>query len=262
MIKTNPLISFYETYGQEDYRLQENSIHRIEFITAMKYFDKLFPPKAKILDNCAGTGIYAFHLAKQGHLVTAGDIVPINVDIMKEKQLDNPLLQHIYLGDTLNMAQFPNESFDVVLCMGAFYHLLSKEERKQALQENLRVLKKGGIFVATYMNRYGVILGDSAGDLENLEEILRFQKDGTEGIFYASTPKEIEQFFTGAGLEKIKHIALDGMGIFMVETAKLLTETGFNRWITYHLATCEEESLLGSTYHGMWIGKKNVQHDE
>lgn len=256
MTNQNPLINFYETCGQENYRLQKNSVHYVEFITASKYFHELFPPHAKILDNCAGTGAYAFHLAERGHQVTAGDIVPLNVELMQTKQAENPILHDIYLGDTLDLSRFPNETFDVVLCMGAFYHLQTESERLQALQENLRVLKKGGIFVASYMNRYGVILGDSRGDLDNLEEIIAFADKGMEGIFYASTPKEMEQFFSRHGLEKIKHIALDGMSIFMMETAKLLNQKGFERWIQYHLKVCEEESLLGSSYHGMWIGKK------
>ena len=257
MTDQNPLIAFYETYGQEDYRLQKDSIHYVEFITAMKYFRELFPRNAKILDNCAGSGVYAFHLAELKYRVTAGDIVPLNVEIMQKKQAKTPLLQEIYLGNTLNMSQFPDESFDVVLCMGAFYHLQTEDERLQALKENLRVLKKGGIFVASYMNRYGVILGDSEGDLDNLEEIIQFADTGVEGIFYASTPKEMERFFTKNGLEKIKHIALDGMSIFMMETAKRLNQKGFQRWIQYHLKVCEEESLLGSSYHGMWIGRKS-----
>lgn len=256
MENNNPLITFYETYGQEDYRLQKDSVHYIEFITATKYFQSLFPPNAKILDNCAGSGAYAFHLAERGHQVTAGDIVPLNVEIMKDKQEQTPLLHQIYLGDTLDMSQFPDSSFDVVLCMGAFYHLQTAKQRLQALQENLRVLKKSGLFVASYMNRYGVILGDSQGDLENLEEIMQFATNGIEDIFYASTPEEMHNFFTQSGLEKLKHIALDGMGIFMKETAKLLTQKGYERWINYHLQICEEESLLGSSYHGMWIGKK------
>ncbi len=51
------------------------------------------------------------------------------------------------------MSVFESESFDAVLCMGAFYHLKSKEERRQCIAECLRVLKKGGIFILAYINR-------------------------------------------------------------------------------------------------------------
>lgn len=256
MSNRKSLLTFYETHGQEEYRLQEGSVHRIEFLTATKYFAELFQPKSNILDNCAGTGAYAFYLAEQGHQITAGDIVPFNVEIMQKKQAKQKRLQEIYLGDVLNLSRFANESFDVVLCMGAFYHLLTAKERRQALKENLRILKKGGLFIATYMNRYAVILGDMVGDLENLDEILRFKQQGTEDIFYASTPEEAETFFLSEGLKQVKHIALDGMALFLTETSKLLTPNGLKRWLTYHLKTCEEKSLLGSSYHGMWIGQK------
>jgi len=40
--------------------------------------------------------------------------------------------------------------FDVVLCMGAFYHI-GNEERKIAMIECLRVLKPKGLLVISYI---------------------------------------------------------------------------------------------------------------
>ncbi|QUH28540.1 class I SAM-dependent methyltransferase [Vallitalea guaymasensis] len=44
-----------------------------------------FNKKAKILDCAAGTGIYSFELAHEGHEVTALDLTPRHVSIMKDR---------------------------------------------------------------------------------------------------------------------------------------------------------------------------------
>ena len=87
----NAIIEYYNSYDEAG-RLFRNYSHQIEWLTTIHYFDKLIPPASTIFDGCAGTGNYAFRLAKQGHHVAASDIVPHNVDIMREEQQKNSIL--------------------------------------------------------------------------------------------------------------------------------------------------------------------------
>lgn len=95
----------------------------MEYLTTIKYLDKICPKQVKLLDACAGTGAYCLYLAEKGHVVTAGDIAPSNVSIIEEKQRKNSILHDIYTGNVLNMSQFEDANFDIVLCLGAIYHL-------------------------------------------------------------------------------------------------------------------------------------------
>ncbi|MDD4264735.1 MAG: hypothetical protein PHI65_09755 [Firmicutes bacterium] len=52
----------YESIDEER-RLSVDKAHLVEYLTTVRYFEKLFPRGAKILDACAGTGIYSFYLA-------------------------------------------------------------------------------------------------------------------------------------------------------------------------------------------------------
>lgn len=63
-----------------------------------------------------------FELARRGNAVIASDIVPRNVDIMRQKQMQmqKPLLDNIFVGDICEMNPYEDHSFDVVLCMGHF----------------------------------------------------------------------------------------------------------------------------------------------
>ena len=249
------LISFYENEGQEELRLQKDGLHYLEFLTASAYLERYLPPACQVLDSCAGTGIYSFHLAQAGHKVVSCDIVPYNIDIIKAKQEKNPVLSQIICADALDLSMLKNNSFQAVLCMGALYHLHREEQRRQAINEGLRLLTPGGIFVCTYLNRHGVILHNCAGNMKNLNEIIQFAQNGIEGIFYAATPAEIETLMSEAGLTRLCHIALDGMSAFLHQVSKRVNQEGLRQYYQYHRLTCEDPYLLGSGYHNMYIGR-------
>ena len=250
------VIGFYEGEGDEDLRLQPGGAHFLEYTTAMRYLLMHLPKGGKVLDSCAGTGAYAFALAGEGFPVTAGDIVPFNVETMRKKQHGRAALSEIYEGNALYLSGFGDGAFDGVLCMGALYHLPDEADRIRAVAEGLRVLRPGGVFAATYMNRYAVILNNSGGDLDNLDEILMYARDGLEGVFFASTPRETEKLMDDRGLEKLCHIALDGVVNFLHGTAGVLSHKGADRWSEFHKMTCEDPSLLGYSYHNLYIGRK------
>ena len=79
----NEVVKYYENYKEED-RLTTNNARRLEYLTTIHYFDKLFNSKCSILDCAAGTGIYAFYLADKGHNVTATDITPRHIEYIRK----------------------------------------------------------------------------------------------------------------------------------------------------------------------------------
>ena len=150
------VIQFYENYDEEG-RLFRSKSHLREYLTTIRYFDRLFEPGSRILDACAGTGRYAYYLANKGHIVTACDLVERNVDIIKSKPDANKLAE-ISVCNTTDLSRFESNSFDIVLCMGALYHLNSKELQEKVISECVRVCKSGGIVVLAY------IIGNTSDD--------------------------------------------------------------------------------------------------
>lgn len=256
MKQLEELCSFYENEGKEELRLAENGFHYLERLTASHYLNQLLKPNSRILDSCAGSGVYALFLAEQGHKVIAGDIVPRNVELIKQAQQQNHSLEDVYCGDALDLSRFASESFDAVLCMGALYHLDEEKDRKRVIEESMRLLRPGGLLFCTYMNRYAVILNNTIGSVENIHEILSFSREGKEGIFYASTPEESQTLLTDLNLEIINHVALDGISNFLYATAGRIDEEGLKRWYDYHFSVCEVPSLLGYSYHNLLVGRK------
>lgn len=253
----NTIINYYNTYD-EDGRFFRNNGHQVEFITSMMYFEKLFKKGSFVLDGCAGTGNYSFKLAELGHKVIAGDIVPHNVDIIREKQSTNPMLNNIYTGSINNLTRFESEMFDVVLCMGAFYHI-GNEERNIAMAECLRVLKPKGLLVISYINNMAVSVSslNLSNKLENIEQVANWYNNKTkDGIFLNMSPSEIEQIAKIYNTKIVAHIATDGIGYLLSSKINQANKEDFEKWIQFHLQTCEDKNLLGYSLHGLIILEK------
>lgn len=252
---------YYSGY-HEEVRLHKDKAHRVEFLTSIKYILDTIHPKSKVLDACAGVGAYAFDLAARGYDVTAGDIVESHVCAMRKINDEKKTIKNIFKTDVLDLSQFEDNSFDAVLCMGAFYHLREVEDRKRAISECLRVLKPKGIFVGAYINRYAKILKDMIESLENLNVAMDIHKNGSSSLetfgetFYKTTPSEFEDEIKAFALEKLHHIGVDGISVAISDRINEMTNEQFETWMEYHLKTCEDPNILGYSMHGLYFAKK------
>ena len=170
----NDVVDTYENY-KEEYRLTTNNARKIEFITTTRMFDEIITSKCKILDCAAGTGIYAFWLADRGHDVTATDITPRHIDIINQNLSTKDYSMKTAILDATDLSLFKDKTFDIVLNMGPFYHLITKEQREKCLSECLRVLKKGGLLVTAYIPRYYVFQYVAMSDEKYLDNVLAKQ---------------------------------------------------------------------------------------
>ena len=97
---------------------------------------------ARILDCGGGPGRYAIELARPGYQVTLFDLSEGCLELAQRKAEEAGVgLEGVVQGSALDLSCFPDETFDVVLNLGPFYHLLESEERLRALKECKRVLE-------------------------------------------------------------------------------------------------------------------------
>lgn len=257
-IKGKDIYDFYEDID-EDMRLKRAKVNRIEFLTTTRYLDKVINPNSKILDACAGAGIYAFYLGEKGHKVTAGDLIEKNVNIMKDIQKENQCLEEIYKGSILDLSEFDDNTFDVVLNLGSFYHLTDPAVRKQSIVESLRVLKSNGIYAISYINRYANIIKYRDMFIEDftlLDDYLEKGFHSKNDIFYASSPEEIESDLKEQSIDMIHNVATDGMKFIIRDTINKLSDSDFDKWMEMHYKTCEDKNIIGTSEHGLFIGRK------
>lgn len=134
----NYVVESYENYKEED-RLTTNNARKIEFITTTRVLDEVIDAESKILDCAAGTGVYAFWLADKGHDVTATDITPRHIDIINQTIATKQYSMNTAVLNATDMSCFEDDTFDIVLNMGPFYHLLVEQMKvKQGVTEQLK----------------------------------------------------------------------------------------------------------------------------
>ena len=171
-MKTNPyLIDFYNNYD-EDSRLALKS-GSVEFLTTMRYIEKYINLSARVLEIGAGTGRYSHALARRGYAVDAVELVEHNIEVFRKNTLSTENIT-ITQGNALDLSAFPDNEYDITLLLGPLYHLYSKEDKRQALGEAIRVTKPGGcIFGPMLFPMAAFWMKDSGGEISMLRNILK-----------------------------------------------------------------------------------------
>jgi len=131
--------------NQETYEniADEFSDSRAYMWKCVKDFTSLIKDGSYGLEIGCGNGKNIEYILKNKDVNIVGiDTCKKFVDICKDKKLN------VILGDALKL-QFDNNSFDYVLCIAMFHHLLTEKEQDQSFKDILRVMKKRAIGIIT-----------------------------------------------------------------------------------------------------------------
>lgn len=127
----------------------------IEYAITLRYLQRYIPDPVTVADVGVGGGQYSELLARRGcrlHLVdisqrlldaavTRLDAAGLNGQIDSQQRTSATDLSHI-----------PIASCDTVLLLGPLYHLLTASERRQAIGEAARLLRRDGLIFAAGIN--------------------------------------------------------------------------------------------------------------
>ena len=246
----------------------------VEFLTTMHYIEAMASmvveqqhvvvepvetTPIKIADIGAGTGRYSVELCHRGYDVTAVELVPHNLEILRSKHENIKTWQ----GDARNLHFLEDETFDITLLFGPLYHLHGDEEKLKALAEAHRITKKGGyILVAYVMNDYSVIqycfkdhhwkeVADKGGLTEDFHTVCT-----EEDLYDYVRLEDINRLNAAAGLERVKIISADGAADYMRRELNEMSEEEFEAFCRYQLSVCERPELLGASSHLVDILRK------
>ncbi len=256
----NYIEEHYNNYDEESRLLSRHG--SVEYLTTMHYIHEYMKPGDRVLEVGCATGRYSIALAKEGHCVTAVDLVQHNLDVLVSK-LDGTEPIQVMRGNALDLGFMAPNQFDVTLVLGPLYHLYTKEDMHKALMEALRVTKHGGyVMVAYCMNdscvlQHGFFTPDGSG-LLNLDKA-----DGNwklkmapEEVFTLMRVEEIDELNAKLPAFRVRFLATDGPTIYFRDQVDAMDDKTFDLWMKYHLSTCERRDLIGATNHTLDILQK------
>ena len=256
----NSIIDYYNAYD-EDGRLMRKS-RLPEYLNTMKYIDKHLFPGAKIIEIGAGTGRYSVALADKGYDVTAVELVPHNIEIMKKKVMKHHNIK-IYEGNACDMSAFKSDTYDIVLLLGPMYHLFTDEDKHKALGEAVRLAKKGGVIYASYCNNDTAIY-----KLFYKRNILGYLDKGMikEDYHTISTPNEIFELYRKSDIDelmkkydvtRLHFVGVDMLSYLHDNSLNNLSEREFEEYMKFLSNLCEREDSVGLSIHMLDVFRKN-----
>jgi ubiquinone/menaquinone biosynthesis C-methylase UbiE len=267
--------NYYAAFDESEWQRLTWPEGVIEFAVTAHAFSKHLPPHGRILDIGGGPGRYSIWLAQRGYTVVLADLSPNLLDIARAKIAEAGVqsqVEEVVVCDACDLSRFAAESFDAVLCLGPFYHLVDPVDRERAATELVRVLKPRGMALIAFMPLYTFLrrtlaLKDERQHLAQPDFVARLMN---EGVFlndvpdrfnagYGVRPQEVTPFMERHGLKTVELLADTGFAAPHAEHLAELAEsdlTAYERAMEIIVSTANDPSLLGASIHLMYVGQK------
>lgn len=252
-------------YGQinEDDRLLNSRQGQLEYRITMNYIHRFLKAGDRVLEIGAGTGRYSVALAREGAQVSAVELVPGNLEILK-KNAEGLSNVEAFQADALDLSRFRDQSFDVTLLFGPMYHLYEKADQHKAIDEAVRVTRSGGVILAAFLSAHAIIctnylydyLPAAQGIKENFDRDYRV-RHFKEQLFTGFDICEFEALFQQKEVDHITTVAADNVLEIAEKRADFsMTDEDFEAFADYQIHICEKREMLGNSSHLIYICKK------
>ena len=263
-------MSIQDWYENDDYEDDRLGGFSVEWLRSTELIERVLPaPPARIADVAGGPGRYAAWLAGRGYRVDLLDLVPVHVDQARRRAEAGSVTVQCVVGDARALP-WGDETFDVVLLMGALYHLQDRADRLACLAEAHRVLKPGGALVTSHINRWDSLLdGYRFGFVTDPAFRRIIETDLATGCHenpgrhpdwfttsYFHTPDEVLDEVTSAGFTNVQVLAVEGFTYLIEPTEDMRAGEGLATLLHHLRATESEPSLKGLSAHLVSLSRR------
>ena len=256
------VINFYNTYKEDD-RATESRSRNLEFHYTKKLLHEFIKTSANVVEVGCGTGYYGMYFSGFCAHYTGIDLSPDNIAVFTEKiAAEKKTNIRATIGDATNLSEIADNSFDVVLCLGPMYHL-PHDERLKVFDECRRIARTNAILAFSYINRLGVYAAACLDDewrnkyasVDADKFILEHSTlDALQGMFFFTSPEEMQYNAKQKNLEVIKNCGLDY--IFAQNAVNSMSEETFALYMKLADRMLESPSCTGLSDHALMICKK------
>jgi ubiquinone/menaquinone biosynthesis C-methylase UbiE len=264
--------NFYTDQVHKEWRrLVRDAYHRLELETTLRFLEKHLPQKGLILDAGGGPGRYTLELAKRGHEVVMLDLTPANLEFarrqMKRAKVQDKVKNFVE-GSIVNLSQFPDNTFDAVICLGGpLSHVSGIHNRDQAISELVRVARQGAPVFVSVMSRLSLLVIELVMFQHEIEmpHFIQIRDTGDyEGGFgftacHFFLPEEFRAAFNDKGVSILEMVGLEGISSNHRKKLNQLArnEVRWKNWVETHFQTCTHPSVVGMSEHMLIVCRKS-----
>ncbi|WP_040950785.1 class I SAM-dependent methyltransferase [Gorillibacterium massiliense] len=258
----NDIERYYEERYDEWNRLAR---HKIEFDITKRYLNEFIQgERLDIFDIGGGPGRYSIYLAGKGHQVTLLDLAKGHLDLAKEKAQEAGVELADYIHGNALALDGTDAQYDAVLLMGPLYHLTKEEDRRKAAAEAVRVLKPGGLLVASFISSYAPLMDMlmEPAAIESPEELLVYLADGENRpekgftTAYFTSYHEARELMAASGLTELAFAGVENVLGLREPEINGLTETEYRKWLEIGYQLSRDRNVIGTSMHYLYIGRK------
>jgi SAM-dependent methyltransferase len=263
-ISTDPIMASYYAAGVEKGRLE--ATNRLEFERTKVLLSERLPSHGRIVDVGGGPGTYASWLAGRGYEVDLIDPIPLHVEQARRLAQEGPSFG-ADVGDARALS-VGESSADAVVMMGPLFHLVDPGDRAAALAEARRVLRPGGVLLATAMGRQ-FLLGHAiaSNTIRSRPERHRVLSVAATGLrvdppvpfpAYAHLPEELANEVGSAGFGSVEVLAIEGFFHLLDDLSERLRDPARCAALLEALHLVEREpAVVGASGHIMAVAVRD-----
>lgn len=145
---------FFDEYGENEWtRFEDGRTPGPSLTTHIRMLERYVHPGDRALDAGAGPGRFTLELQRLGAHVTALDISPGQLELLRARV---PEVEAV-LGDVTDLSQFGDDTFDVTICFGGPLSYVV-DQAEQAVTELARVTRTGGHVLVSVMGFGGAVI--------------------------------------------------------------------------------------------------------
>jgi SAM-dependent methyltransferase len=225
-VMTEQDLQAYYARDEERDRLGQG-LGRVEFARTTAILERTLPPPgAVIADIGGGPGRYTDWLVDAGYHVIHRDLVAHHVDQVRRR---HGAAVDTAVGDARAL-DLADESVDAVLILGPLYHLEDKSDRRRALREVHRIVRRGGVVYAAAISRWAPrlhgmlvqrihlvypMMAEVIDDVERTGYMPPVHESSFNG--YAHTPDELREEISAANFALESLVSVENIAFVLAD---------------------------------------------